>query len=287
MPVMNGIMATKHIMIECPTPIVVLSSLTNDGRVTFEALRLGVVDFVPKPSGAVSVDIDSSRQALIDRIRVARTVNLENVRRVWLKKTWNKEKRLNTLYGFIPLEYLVAVGTSLSGPNTVIRLMSQLPPTVPACALVVQEISPRILGSFVREFNEHVPWKVEVAEDGTVLEQGVCYIGSNENCVGVDKNSKGKPVIRLSEKTSSPLDHLFTSAANVFGNSTIGVLLTGLGMDGTAGFSEIRKVRGVTLAQDANCCVYPNLTAHAIESGVVDKVVDEVLLGGIIEKIMG
>jgi len=74
MPVMDGIRAVRHIMIECPVPIVMLSSLSAHGEITFEALRLGVVDFLPKPSGAISKDIHRSRNEIIDRVKIAASV---------------------------------------------------------------------------------------------------------------------------------------------------------------------------------------------------------------------
>lgn len=286
MPVMDGITAIKHIMVETPTPVVVLSSLTNDGVVTFEALRLGVVDFVPKPSGAVSLDIDRSRQQIIDRIKAARTVNLENVRRVRIDRRWNKDKRLADLYGFHPLEYLVAIGTTLSGPNTVIRVLSKLSPTIPAALVVIQEISPRIIDSFVSEFNRHVPWKVAVARDREPIEQGTCYICSNEFSLSLDFNIAGESCLRVGEAVPDPLNRFFASVADMYHENAIGVLLTGIGDDGSEGFARIKKNSGTTIAQDANCCVYPNLTNNAIRSGVVDMVIDEVRLGQAIESIM-
>ncbi|MFP4475325.1 MAG: chemotaxis protein CheB [Desulfatibacillaceae bacterium] len=275
MPVMDGITAIKHIMIESPVPIVVLSSLTNDGVVTFEALRLGVVDFVPKPSGAISTDIDTARHQLTDRVRVAHTVNLENVRRVRLPKKWSRRDRLENLYGYIPLEYMLAVGTSLSGPNTVIRILSRLSPTLPTAVMVVQEISERIVHSFAREFNEHVPWRVVVAEDGMPVEQGTCYVGSNSHTHTVETDLDGRPCIRVGDGVREPLNRMYASVAETFGENGVGLILTGLGDDGAAGLEAIQRAGGATLAQDALCCVYPNLTAHAINLGVVNRALDE------------
>ena len=70
MPIMNGITAVRHIMLECPVPIVILSSLFTNGAISFEALRLGVVDFLPKPSGAISKDIHIAKQHIIDRVKM-------------------------------------------------------------------------------------------------------------------------------------------------------------------------------------------------------------------------
>ena len=288
MPVMDGLTAIRHIMIESPLPIVVLSSLFSDGAVTFDALRLrlGVVDFVPKPSGAVSQNIDQAKQQLIDRVKIARSVHLENIRRVRIEP-WDAKADLENRYGYRPLDYLLSVGTTLCGPNTVVRLVSQLPPTLPAAVVVIQEISPRILSSFVQRFDEMVPWAVEVAEENRVLEQGTCYISPYTHGISIQKNASGDPLIKMNGSNGPPLNQMFHSAAEVFREKAIGVLLTGLGSDGAEGFSAIRDENGVTIALDTQCCVYPNLAHNAISKGTVDIVLDENGLPGAIEKLVG
>ncbi len=285
MPVMDGITSIRHIMIKSPTPIVVLSSLFRDGAITFEALRLGIVDFLPKPSGAISQDIHKARQQIIDRIKIAASVNSENIRRVKLKK-WNAREELAQRYGFRPLEYMIAIGTSLGGPNTSMRLFSKLAPTLPAAAVLVQEISPKIISAFAEKFDEHVPWKVEVAEDNTILEQGVCYVSSNENTVTFEMNSDREVCLRITEGVDRPLNTFFASAAEVFGHRAIGVLLSGIGDDGADGFIKIKEKSGATIAQDIDTCVYPNLTEHAIACGTVDIVAVENRLADEITAVM-
>ena len=274
MPVMDGISAMRHIMIESPVPVVVLSSLFSDGAITFEALRLGAMDFIPKPSGAVSRNITSAKQQIIDRLKIAQAIRLENIRRVKLPK-WNEKERLSERYGYQPLDALITLGTSLGGPNTIIRVFSTLSPNLPAAAVVVQEISPKILPAFVKKFDEHVPWKMAVAQDDVVLEQGTCYIGSNENAISVQTNGKGEPCLKVGDGAHRPLDLLFSSSAKVFNRNTIGVLLSGIGDDGADGFLAIREKSGVTIAQHTLTCVYPNLTQNAIERRTVDIVADE------------
>lgn len=285
MPVMDGITAIRHIMVESPLPIVVLSSLFSDGSITFEALRLGVVDFVPKPSGAISADINSSKQQVIDRLKIARSVNLANIRRVKLSN-WNVTEGLAERYGYQPLDYILALGTTLGGPNTIIRLLANLSPNLPAAAVVVQEISPKILSAFVKKFDELVPWKVAAAQDNVVLEQGTCFVSSLENSLSVQTNANGEACLRVGNGVSRPLDLLFSSAAETFRQNTVGVLLTGIGDDGADGFTEIQAKSGVTIAQQNDSCVYPNLTQNAIERGTVDIVADENKLCEEIEAIM-
>ncbi len=274
MPVMDGVTTIRHIMIEAPVPVVVLSSLFSDGSITFEALRLGVVDFLPKPSGAISHDIHRAKQQLIDRVKLAAVVNLQNIHRVRLHR-WDSRELLTERYGFQSLDYLLAIGTTLGGPNTSLRLFSNLSPKLPAAAVIVQEISPKILPAFVKKFDEYVPWKVEVALDGAALEQGACYVSSYENTITFQVDSNREVCLRVGESSDKPLNTLFASAADIFEHHAIGLLLTGIGDDGTDGFARIKKKSGVTIAQQVETCVYPNLIQCAIERGVVDLVVNE------------
>lgn len=274
MPVMDGLRAVRHIMIESPVPVVMLSSLAMHGDITFEALRLGVVDFLPKPSGAVSRDIHDARNQIIDRVKIATSVTMENIKRVKLNVR-DATDELAERYAYQSLDYLIAIGTSLGGPNTIIRLMSKLSPALPAAAVIAQEISPKILPAFAEKFAEHSSWRVEAAEEGRLLEQGVCYISSIQQPLVIGQNFDGQPCLVHAEQVNQPLNELFTSAAQVYKQNAVGVLLTGIGDDGSEGFADIRANSGVTIAQSTNTCVYPNLTRCAIENGVADYVVDE------------
>lgn len=282
MPRMDGLAAIRHIMIESPVPVVVLSSLFSDGAVTFEALRLGVVDFVPKPSGAISDDMDRSRRQIIDRVKIASAVNFENIRRVRMQTVNKPTFKADSPEGQAP-QHVITLGTTLSGPNTVIRLLTRLSPILPTALVVVQEIAPPILPAFVQQFNEHVPWKIEMAQDGQAIEQGVCYIGSNENSLWIETSEGDRPILRMAEAVEQPLNVLFASAARNYKQHAIGVMLTGVGDDGAEGFANIQSQGGVTIAQDMQCCVYPNLTQNAIEKGTVTTVVEEIKLPDAIE----
>jgi two-component system chemotaxis response regulator CheB len=274
MPVMDGLSAVRHIMIHDPVPIVMLSSLFEHGDITFEALRLGVVDFLPKPSGAISRDIHEQGNEIVERVKIAAAEHIENVHRVKLKKVDIREQ-LSERYGFSDLDCVVAMGTTLGGPNTIIRLMSQLSPKLPAAIVVIQEIATNILPAFVNEFNQYTPWKVEVGTDGKILEPGSCYICSYHEPMSIQINQSHEAVLKSNPDTRKPLNSLFFSAAEAFEQNAIGVLLTGIGADGEYGFEQIKSRAGTTIAQKTETCVYPNLTQCAIERGVVD-VVDDV-----------
>lgn len=285
MPIMDGLQAMRHIMIESPIPVVILSSLFRDGAITFEALRLGVVDFLSKPSGAVSQDIIKAKQKLIDRIKIAAEVCLGNIRRVKLIRQ-NDREALTERYGYRALESLIVIGTTLGGPNTSLRLFSHLPVELPAAIVLMQEISPQILPAFAKRFDEYVPWKIESVEDGMILVPGVCYVSSNEYSITITVNADNEPVLHIGKYMENPLNHLFTSAAEIFGANTIGVLLTGIGGDGAEGFAKIREAGGTTVAQAGHSCVYPNLTEHAAKAGVVDMMVEEKHLASAIQALV-
>ncbi len=285
MPKMDGLTAIRHIMIESPVPIVVLSSLSHDGSITFEALRLGVVDFVPKPSGAISADIDKSKNRIIDRVKMASSVNMENIRRVRFE-TEKIGPNLIDIQRAESLKYLLGIGTTLSGPNTIIRLVNQLPPILPAAIVAVQEMSPKILPSFAKRFNEHVPWTIMAVEDGLEIEPGVCYVASYEDSAAIAMNDSGRPCLRLGNQNETPLTGLFSSAARFFHQNAIGVLLSGIGEDGAEGLLKIKEYHGITMAQTTETCVYPNLSEHAIRSGTVDLILGETDMPAAIQSVI-
>lgn len=273
MPVMDGISAIRHIMIETPTPIVMLSSLFKHGDITFEALRLGVVDFLPKPSGAISRDIHQQASVITDRVKIAASQRIENVHRVKLTRVGARD-RLVERYGFQELDCLIAIGTTLGGPNSIIRLLSQLSPQLPAAIVVVQEIAINILPEFAARFNDYTTWKIEVGAENTIIEPGTCYLCSYQTPMTVHTNQNNEPCLQANGNDAKPLNALFTSTADIFEQNTIGILLTGTGKDGEEGFAAIKRKLGTTIAQNSKTCVYPNLTQCAIEHGVVDVVTD-------------
>ncbi|MCK5334520.1 MAG: chemotaxis protein CheB, partial [Gammaproteobacteria bacterium] len=187
-------------------------------------------------------------------------------------------------YGFNDLESIIAMGTTLGGPNTIIRLMSTLSPNLPAAVVVIQEIGVNILPAFVEEFNKYTPWKVEVGSEGKILESGSCYICSYNEPMSIHLNENHEVVLKQNTDTRKPLNTLFSSAAEAFEQNTVGVLLTGVGADGEYGFEQIKEHSGITIAQNTDTCVYPNLTKCAIERGVVDYVDDADQLSEQIEK---
>lgn len=270
MPVMNGITTVKNIMVRHQIPIVIISSLVQDGYFAFESLRLGVVDFIPKPS-RVGGDNWAEEESLVRmRVKVASGMQVNRMRRVRRQKK-PKKPSLSSSWSTPPV---VVMGTNLAGPNTIMHIVTQLPLDFPGTVVAIQEIHPRILVPFCEYFNEISPLEVVPIQGPCRLNPGRIYVGSTASGIHIH-HSKGNPStlsVKTGEATRSPIDTLFQSAAHHGGKNVCGILLTGIGTDGANGLNAIRSQGGLTIAQLQDCCVYPNLVEHAIEQNVVDLV---------------
>jgi two-component system chemotaxis response regulator CheB len=267
---MNGITTVKNIMVRHQIPIVIISSLVQDGYFAFEALRLGVMDFLPKPSRVQAGSWDSEQDLIRTRVRAASGMHVHRMRRVRVKKRLNGAQA-DFREGMPPV---VVMGTTLAGPNTIMRTVTRLARDFPGAIIALQEIHPRILAPFCAHFNTISPLEVVPVNGPCSILPGRVYIGSTSTGLRVDQCSNGSstPVLNCVESPPAPIDELFATAARQFGPGTCGVLLTGIGTDGANGMREIQRQGGLTIAEEQHCCVYPNLVEHAIREDVVDAV---------------
>jgi len=273
MPEMDGITALKHIMIECPTPVVVVSALTHQGDVTFESLRLGVVDFLPKPSGSVSRDIESQKEDLIHRIKIASTVDVEKIRRVKISELTGRGMEQQDPW---TKKRIIVIGTSLGGPNDIIRLVHHLPKDFKTPIIISQDISPMILTSFVEKFNTVSPLNVVVATDKMILRRSTVYMNSLANDIGVHEDIyEDVFYLKLKPTEGKPIDAMMTSSVDIFESGTIGMLLAGVNQDGVKGIEEIYKKGGMTLIQNYETHVLPDSNRDVLERGLISQVIDD------------
>ena len=271
MPVMNGITAIKNIMVRHQIPIVIISSLVQDGYFAFEALRLGVMDFVPKPSKVAAENWEAEEELIRMRVRVASGMQVHRMRRVRRLGRPNAARARNEG----PLPALVVMGTTLAGPNTIMHIATQLESDFPGAVIAVQEIHPRILGPFCASFNEISPLEVVPVTENCPLCAGRIYMGSLSTGLKIRpaSNGSGEWVLEVNKPGEQPIDELFKSAALHFGERSCSVLLTGIGTDGASGMRRVKDEGGLTIAQAQECSVYPNLVENAVQQGVVDLLV--------------
>ena len=188
MPVMDGLTAMKHIMIETPTPVVMVSSLAEQGAITLDALRLGAVDFFPKPSGTISLDIESQGDNLKDIIKTASKINPSTIRRVRLYQDRTIAstliKQLDASLGIV----IVITPKGFSG--YLLRLLVNLRRDLPVSILALHDISKKVIRSCTEEFNSFVHWNV--VSDGTgLLRPGECIFHAFNDLYSLDQDVDG------------------------------------------------------------------------------------------------
>ncbi len=274
MPRLDGLGALERIMRECPTPVVMLSSLTLEGNeTTIKALTMGAVDFVPKPSGAISLDIHQVREELITKIKVAARASISNLHGpLTLKMTKPFSAPVSSLPGHAPKK-LVIIGCSTGGPNALQQVIPRLPGDLPAAVLVVQHMPPGFTNSLAKRLNETSQLEVCEAKEGDVLQTGKVYVAPGAYHMGL----LSKTVIGLNQdppvhSVRPAADVTFESAVKYYGSQIVGVILTGMGYDGSKGMASVKKMGGKTVAQDEATCVVYGMPRVVVEMGKADKV---------------
>jgi two-component system chemotaxis response regulator CheB len=168
----------------------------------------------------------------------------------------------------------VAVGVSTGGPQALQILFSRLPPDFPAGILVVQHISPGFIQGFMDWLAQTTPLHYQVAKSGDALQSGTVFFAPDNVHMVVDEQER----IMLKEDLSKKMAHvpgidiMMESVADVFQKDAVGLIMTGMGKDGVAGISAIKRAGGVTLAQDEKTSAIFGMNKVAIDAGVIDHV---------------
>ncbi len=286
MPQMNGLQALEVIMREHPVPTIMLSSTTTEGSLnTIIAMEQGAVDFVAKPSGAISLDIHKVKEELITKILLASRSNI-----TLFKQPIKKEKEIlssQTFYSKIDLlekqgkhvDALVCIGTSTGGPRALQTLLSALPKSFPAPLFIVQHMPKHFTKSLADRLNSICDITVLEAVHNQKVEKGTAYIAPGDFHMEVIKRA-GSLFIHLHEAPPirghrPSVDTLFRSIGNLETYQKIAVILTGMGNDGTDGLKHLKekgKTKTVALAESEESCIVYGMPRAAIHSGLVDEV---------------
>lgn len=273
MPHYDGVYAVKHIMKERPTPIVVLSSLGKADPVVFDALNEGAVDFVDKPKDKVVSNIREVNHILIDAVKGAQKANVASLRSVAANKAITHAHIFDAQLNYD----IVAIGTSTGGPGAVEKVIDKLPDNLSVPVVIAQHMPERFLESFAKRLDTLTPLHVKLAEKGEVLTGGTVYIAPGHSNTRVEKDVfSGKAGISFTRKEYKEfnfpsVDCLLLSVAETYGNKAIGVILTGMGRDGTNGMKAIFDAGGYTIAQDEASSIVYGMPKSAVDSGVVKK----------------
>ncbi len=270
MPKLDGLAALRHIMLQRPTPVVMVSGV-SDASAALRALELGAIDFVAKPSGPISIDLYEVRDELIAKVKSASLAHpaptkAEAIRAPLLPALQSPSGHIS----------LVAIAASTGGPQTLGEILRQLPPGLPAAMLVVQHMPAGFTATFAERLDRNSSVNVREARDGETIRSGVAYIAPGGVHMVVVKDGRG-PVLRMEETppvnaVRPSADVLMSSVAHVAGRSSVGVVLTGMGRDGSDGLAQIKRAGGATIAQDEETSIIFGMPGSAIDQGVVDRV---------------
>lgn len=273
MPKMDGITALRQLKAEkYDIPVIVLSSGSRQSAsVTMECLEAGAFDFLSKPSGAISLDIEKVKNELILKIRAAASKNVTAIKKenVVFKKTLQNDniqvrgKEISA----------VVIGASTGGPKALYSVITKLSNALEVPVLVVQHMPAGFTKAFAERLNGASKLKVIEAYEGVAVEKNVVYVapGGYHMIIGADKKihlNDGPPIWGV----KPAVDKLFISASAVFSSHLLSVILTGMGRDGAAGTIEIKNSGGITISEDESTCTIYGMPKAAYETGKVDMV---------------
>jgi two-component system, chemotaxis family, protein-glutamate methylesterase/glutaminase len=271
MPEMDGLTALKRIMAECPTPVLMLSALTGENaESTIRALEYGAVDFFLKPS-ALKPDGSPGDDTLISKIKMAARYKFKGNKQPAPVPPVLKIKK--TIDAYSPFKKLVVIGSSTGGPRALMQVVPNLPEDISGAILIVQHMPPVFTKSLAERL--HLSSAIEVAEakEGDVIRKGLALMapGGYHMTVGEDEHihlNQNPPILGVRPS----VDVTMKSVAGVFKKNCLGVVLTGMGTDGTVGATCIKQAGGKVLSQDKETCAVYGMPASVFESGCVDKV---------------
>lgn len=273
MPEYDGLYAVKNIMEKSPTPIILLSSLDRANADIFDALNAGAFDFIDKPRTKDSGNFKKALGKLKQRIKAA--VGLDSG--VLGKQVDKTNHHFHTFDGILQYSVL-AIGASTGGPSAIESILAQLPENLAIPVVITQHMPDRFLDSFAQRLEALLPLTVKLAKRSEQLRPGIIYIVPGDGNMVVKPDSNGKPIFRYSRKAykefnDPSVDCMFESIADFYGDQAIGVILTGMGKDGSNGLLKIKKNGGLTVAQEGKSCVVNGMPQAAVDIGAADYVV--------------
>lgn len=281
MPKMNGLTALKIIMEKFPLPVIMLSSLTEDGaKATLDALDIGAVDYIPKNLSNVSLNILKIKDDLVSKIKavvkkkfIARkmpTPGVESAKHYSTAQcrdgSWNK--KIN----------LVAIGSSTGGPRALQDIIPQIPDSFPVPIILVQHMPKAFTGPFAERLSAASHINVIEACGNEIIKPGTAYLSPGDKHLTLKKIAGEGIKISLSNEPVNLINRpsvsvMMESAAAVYPGSTLGVILTGMGSDGLLGMKRIKESGGRTIAQDEATCVVYGMPKAIVDAGLADIII--------------
>ncbi|SFX52280.1 chemotaxis-specific protein-glutamate methyltransferase CheB [Marinospirillum alkaliphilum] len=268
MPVMTGMQAIEEIMHTKAVPILVVSS-ESDAEKAYEALRLGALEVMSKP------DYSPEEAAeFVAKVRLLAGVPvITHLRRRMADFVTPVIRPVEPLATLPNYRQVFAIASSTGGPQALASLLPALGAHFPAPVLIAQHMSDGFVEGMAHWLSTLCLMPVKVAEEGEVLQPGQVYVSPSEQHLTISRSHR----VVLAKRTEKDIyrpscDALLTSVAEAYGKNAIGIIMTGMGRDGSKGMAAIHQQGGITLAQDEASSVIYGMNQEAVNAGVVDKV---------------
>jgi two-component system, chemotaxis family, protein-glutamate methylesterase/glutaminase len=275
MPELDGLQTLGYIMSEVPRPVIMLSAAESEtGQdITLRTLELGALDFVRKPSGPISLDLELIAARLLDALRSARQANLVGLRALEPRPPAARRPSMELLHG--GATRAIAIACSTGGPRALAEIVPALPRTIDAAVLIVQHMPPGFTRSLAQRLDRMSLLPVREAQHGEPVLAGHVYLAPGGQHMRVTR--EGAPSIVLDE--SPPIwgvrpsaDPLFRSVADAFGARAVGVILTGMGRDGADGLRAMREAGARAIVQDQESSTIFGMPQAALQTAGADRV---------------
>ena len=283
MPRMDGIAFLKKVMAERPTPVVVCSSLTEEGAATtMEALAAGALSIITKPKLGVKQFLQDAGDDLVTAVRAAARANMGRVRMTVPRPKLGAEAMLAARPGagadsalHNTTDKVVAIGTSTGGTQALEAVLTRLPRTSTGI-VVVQHMPEKFTALFAQRLNGLCAMEVREARDGDRVLPGRVLIAPGGRHMLLQR-SGAQDLVQVRDgpminRHKPSVDVLFRSVAQVAGRNALGIIMTGMGDDGARGLKEMHQAGALTVAEDESSCVVFGMPKVAIEMGGVSKV---------------
>lgn len=269
MPVMGGLEAIEAIMHNKAVPILVVSSET-DAEQAYQALSSGALEVIGKPR----INSEDAK-LLVHQVRLLSGVPVITRMQRWCMTTQNADPMLSGAYlaaSKVADQPIFALASSTGGPQALANLLSALPADFPAPLVIAQHISNGFIEGMGQWLAGLCALPVKVAEEGELLVAGKVYLSPSEEHLTFTSDGRVKLKSRAEKDIYHPsCDEMLASVAQVYGKNAVGIIMTGMGCDGTRGMTAIYEQGGITLAQDEASSVIYGMNAEAVNAGVIHR----------------
>jgi len=275
MPKMDGLTFLQKLMAARPMPVVMVSSLTEKGAATtMQALELGAVDFITKPTVDIQNGLGELSHQITSKVKIAAQASVK--KRTPPTDCAERIKALAAQSAMIKTtDTIIAIGSSTGGTEALREMLELLPPNTPPI-LITQHMPEQFTKTFADRLNHFCQINVKEAKEGDSVIQGQALLAPGNYHMEL-RRSGARYYVTLNQEPPvnrhrPAVDPMFQSVAKYAGANSIGVILTGMGNDGSAGMLDMKKAGAFNLAQDEASCVVFGMPKEAIKAGGVDKI---------------